>query len=160
MLREELLHILLSIFAGFVAYRYYKNWRVFLISVLAGVFIDVDHIIDYLIFTRLRSFNITEMSSGEFFAQSDKVFVFFHGFEYAIIFILLFLFAKQIFRVEKSKLMKIQGVLLALGLSLFLHLVFDTIHNKPVWPTYFISYRIAHNFNHDDFKFPKCEDTK
>ncbi len=147
---DEIIHFLLSLTAGIAVGYLTGNYYAVLFAILFGFFIDlVDHSIDYLIYTKGKKFNINYFLSGKYFDDSGKVYLIFHGFEYAIILFILALVFKEF-----------AWIFLSIGVSLFLHLVYDTISNKPVWPTYFILYRACHGFNHKDFKFPKCKDLK
>lgn len=147
---DEIIHFLLSLTAGITVGYLTGNYYAILLAMLSGFFIDlIDHSIDYLIYTKGKKFDIKFFLSGKYFDDSGKVYLIFHGFEYAIILFILALIFKEF-----------AWIFLSAGTSLFLHLVYDTISNKPVWPTYFILYRSFYNFNHDNFKFSKCEDKK
>ncbi len=146
MLWEESIHLSLSLLVGATVGSLTGNYWAMLAALLAGFFVDTDHLIDYIAFKKFKGLNLKEFLSGKFFDDSGKVYVLFHGYEFALIYLFAGIFWSQF-----------NWLFLALGLSHFLHLLYDQISNKPIWPTYFISYRIAHNFNHNDFQFKKCE---
>jgi len=140
MLKDEIKHFLLSLLAGTLIGLFFGNYYAVPIALLSGFFIDIDHLIDYEICKKFRGFNISEFFSGKYFDYSGKVYVLFHAFEYVLILLILGIILKDF-----------QWLYFSLGLSLLFHLLFDTFYNRPKWPTYFISYRIYHHFNHDYF---------
>lgn len=117
MLKDEIKHCLLSIFAGLIVSYFFRNYWAVLISLFSGFFIDADHLIDYFLFTRCRRFDLKEFFSGTYFDQSGKVYVFAHGFEYVIILAVLGIIYPNL-----------TWIFYSLSLLLFFHLVFDTIY--------------------------------
>lgn len=146
MIKEELGHLTLSLFAGAIIAVFFGNLWTIAWAVLAGFLIDGDHLFDYLLFKGLKNLQLKEFLSGSYFDDSGKVILPLHGFEYCLIFLVV----AYIFQDWRP-------TMLALALSLFLHLFYDTLTNKPIWPTYFILFRITKNFNHQAFGF-KCGD--
>lgn len=144
MLRDETKHFLLSITAGLIIGAIFDNYWSVPIALLSGFFIDSDHLIDYGIYKKFRGFNLAEFLSGKFFDYAGKVYIFFHGFEYIVAFIILAL----IWPAQN-------WLFFALALSLLFHLSFDTIHNRTKWQSYSIIFRVIHHFNHKDFEFKK-----
>lgn len=141
---DELTHCVLSILAGgYIAVIYGNGWAI-PVALLSGFFVDADHFFDYLLYKRFRNLNIAEFISCEFFNDWARVVLLFHGFEYALILFVIAFFLPQS-----------QWWLFALSGSLLMHLLYDTISNKPIWPTYFISYRIIKRFRHTAFQFKK-----
>lgn len=141
--KDEIIHLLLSLASGLFIGYFFHDYSYVYLAIISGFLIDTDHLIDYFLYKRSFKFSLREFLTGYFFDYSAKVYVFFHGFEYAFVFILLGFFFKS-------------PVFYTLGLSLFLHLLFDTISNKPVWPTYFILFRLFYKFDHQKFGFPTC----
>ena len=144
MLKDEIIHFILSIIAGTVVGYFTNNLWAIPVALVSGFFIDGDHLIDYFIYQGTK-FNLAEFLSGKTFDLSGKVYVFFHGFEYAII-----------FAITGVLLPHLSWLFFSLALSNLFHLIFDTISNKPIWPTYFLTYRIIKNFDHKIFDF-KCQ---
>jgi hypothetical protein len=142
MIKEELGHLTLSLLAGCLIAAIFGNLWVIAWAVAFGFFIDVDHFYDYFLFKHFRNLSLKEFFSSKYFDQSGKVYLPLHAFEYCLLFTATGLIFHDWWPVA-----------LATALSLFLHLIFDTITNKPVWPTYFILYRAYHGFRHDDFNF-------
>ncbi|MFA7244314.1 MAG: hypothetical protein WC080_03455 [Patescibacteria group bacterium] len=147
MIVDEIFHFLISSAAGLAVGYFSGNYWAVLFALISGFFIDADHLIDYFLYTKFKKFSLAEFKSGLFFDYAGKVYVFAHGFEYAIIFIALGIVFSQY-----------GWIFYSLGVSNLLHLLYDTIYNGAVWPTYFLIFRIVHNFRHKDFNFPKCSE--
>lgn len=82
---HELIHVTASLFVGCVLFwRYRQRWLIFL-SLLVGVFLDIDHIIDYLFFVHFSRLSFAELFDTSYFAAAGKMYIVFHGWEYAII---------------------------------------------------------------------------
>ncbi len=153
MLVHELVHFLLSLTVGVVIFRFYRKWQVFGVSFVAGFFVDADHLFDYFLYKKNLVIQFPEFLQGKFFELTNKVYLPFHAFEYALLAIILGLF---LLRTPGEIWVKRRGLAflaLAFGISLFCHLVFDTLAYKPKWPTYFISYRIFNHFDHNELGF-------
>lgn len=136
MLKDEAVHFLLSITVGVCVGYITGNWWALPMALASGFLIDADHLIDYFIYSGGK-FSIGEFRSSNYFDRSGKVYVFAHGFEYAIALIILGLIFPHL-----------GWLFFSLGISNLLHLLYDTAVNGAIWPTYFISFRIAKNFDH------------
>ena len=112
------------------------------VALLSGFFIDTDHFFDYLLFKKFRNLSLREFYPCELFNIWAKVILPFHGFEYVLIMFVIAFYIPEY-----------QWWLFALSGSLLLHLIYDTISNKPYWPTYFITFRIMKRFRHSEFRF-------
>lgn len=144
---HELVHITLSAIAAaiciYMSRRVKKKLRrelysvIILGAILGGFFIDLDHLIDYVMAFGLN-FNINLFLTGEMFAQLGKIHVFFHAWEYVLI--LWFL-------VYKTKNVKLKYFFLSLSLGMLSHLIFDTYVNEVSLLGYSIIYRMIHNFD-------------
>ena len=145
MLREELGHLTLSLLAGALTAAIFGNFWVILWALAFGFLIDADHLYDYLLFKKFRKLSIKEFLGAKYFDLAGKVYLPLHGFEYCLLFIATGLIFHDWWPVA-----------LATAISLLAHLIFDTITNKPIWPTYFILFRLVKNFNHRAFNFRKC----
>lgn len=133
-----MLHVVLSIFAGCIVSRL---WRLpafsYSAAILSGVFVDLDHLIDYFIAFGMN-FRLDWFISGRHFIKDDKSYVFFHGWEYVVI------LAAAVFFL-RSKTAK--SICMALSLGLFFHLLFDTaVYNFS--PEYYsVFYRASKGFD-------------
>jgi len=147
MLKDETIHLTLSIIAGVIIGILTGNYWSILLAISSGFLIDADHLFDYILFKKGRGLNIREFFSGTFFDKSGKVILPLHGYEFGVVLIILGLVY-----------INFNWLYLALGASLILHLIYDTISNKPSWPTYFVFYRLFHRFDHSDFDFKNGKD--
>ena len=111
--------------AGFFALT--QSWEGTLVCFLSGIFIDLDHVLDYCVIKK-KMCNYRELVDF-CFDQSGQVFLFLHSFEMlAVLWVLFFLYGMPV-------------ILGGLGLGLSVHLILDQIGN-PVSPlAYFIFYR-------------------
>ncbi|MCX6812240.1 MAG: hypothetical protein NTW79_01265 [Candidatus Berkelbacteria bacterium] len=133
---DEFIHFVLSVAIGLVVGKLTGNFWAVPLAIASGFFLDADHLIDYFIH-RGWKFNINDFFSGKHFDDSGKVYVFFHGFEFAIILIVLSLIFPNL-----------GWLFFSLGFANLFHLFYDTFCNGAVWPTYFLTFRIAKNFDH------------
>lgn len=130
-------HLFASIIAGYIVWKLWqKPIASFFAAIAGGVFIDLDHFIDYY-FAFGRDFRWDYFFNGYQFLKSGKDYIFFHGWEYAFVLVILaFLF--------KNKLAK--SIFLGLALGLFFHLTIDaTLNGLPV-KSYSIIQRFRNNF--------------
>jgi hypothetical protein len=146
MLKDEFFHFLFSLIVGIIIGYIFNNWWAIPLALVGGFFVDADHLIDYLIYEKFHRFDLRQFFKGENFDRSGKVYVFAHGFEFAIILIILGVIYPQL-----------GWVFYSLGFANLLHLLYDTVYNGPIWPTYFFLFRLTKNFDHKTFKFPKCQ---
>lgn len=135
-----LLHVVLALLAGILAWRIYGNLLIALISSLAaGVGVDFDHFIDYFLAFGFH-LDLNYFASGYQFLKSDKIYIFFHGWEYVIIFLVAFYFVKN---------KKFKTIFLAAALGLLVHLTADVALNEIPFKSYSLAYRLANNFDID-----------
>ena len=144
-LADEAVHLTLSLIVGIVLAIIFGNWLAILAAIITGSLIDLDHFVDYFIYKKFQRFNLKEFLASDYFNDFGKTYILLHGFEYALALIVL----GVIF-------FDLRWLFFSLGISNLVHLIYDTIYNKPIWPTYFISFRVAKNFNHKVFDF-KCQ---
>ena len=134
-------HAVFSLIAGFISWKIFgRNKKSLLLSLtfalIAGVGIDIDHLFDYFMAFGFH-FNYQSFIDGENFLKTGKAYIFFHAFEYTLIFGLLSAFAK-------SKKMKM--IFMALSLGILFHLLTDILLFSIPMKIYFLSYRIFNNF--------------
>ncbi|NTW13967.1 MAG: hypothetical protein HGA31_02975 [Candidatus Moranbacteria bacterium] len=143
-----LMHVFLSLVAGFVVWKIWnKPFVSFAAAVAGGVLIDLDHFIDYFLAFGF-SFNPDYFTHGYQFLQSGKIYVLFHGWEYAIILLIGLFFVKR-----KPVL---QSVFLALALGMLLHLCFDMFANEGLmFKSYSVLYRIHNDFENEALVTPE-----
>jgi hypothetical protein len=140
------IHVAFGLLAGFLVWRIYRRpfWS-FLCSIMAGVFVDFDHFIDYFLAFGW-SFNLYYFNQGFEFLKSNKIYIVFHGWEYVAVLIVLWLIAKN--RTAKT-------IFLALALGLFVHLSADVYLDKVPVKFYSIIYRAENNFDLEKLATPE-----
>lgn len=139
MLLDEFIHFSLSIIVGAIVGYFAHNFWVLPVALISGFLIDADHLLDYLIYTKFRRLDLKELfDQGKFFDKLGKVYVLAHGFEYAIILIILAVIFPNL-----------AWLFYSLGFANLIHLLYDTFVNGGVWPAYFITFRVAKHFDHN-----------
>ncbi|KKQ46244.1 MAG: hypothetical protein US63_C0004G0019 [Candidatus Moranbacteria bacterium GW2011_GWC2_37_8] len=133
------IHVALSLLAGLIVWRIWKKpVASFVMAIVGGVLVDMDHFIDYFLAFGFN-FDLSYFSKGYQFLQSGKIYVLFHGWEYVILLLIAAYFVGQ------RLILKI--ALFALAIGLFLHLGFDTYENDGMSiRAYSIIYRASKNF--------------
>lgn len=138
-------HIITSLILGYLVWRFFgwNDRKSLLISLfftfLGGVLIDIDHFLDHFLSFGLN-FNYDYFIKGEYFLKSNKAYIFFHGFEYVILFGVLSLFARA--KVKKM-------IFIGLALGMLSHLLIDILLFQNPIKGYFILYRILNGFDVD-----------
>ena len=130
-------HFLVTCAFAFFIYLRFERIDYVIFAILGGIFIDSDHFLDYLIYTKhfsLKEFLVTP------YGESKKAYILFHSWE--LVFILLI--AGLIFGLS-------QVVVLSIGMAL--HLLIDTLQRRS-FRLYCLSYRILNKF---DVSFLKLE---
>lgn len=141
-------HVFLSVFAGMLAGRITKEWKYALLAALVGgVLVDLDHLLDYFLQFGL-TFNLQQFLSGAQFSTSGKLYIFFHAWEYVLIFSIVYFFVKHV---------KVKAVLLGLALGLFLHLCADVVIDGMPFTAYSISCRMNEAFSLGDVTNGGCD---
>lgn len=140
------IHIFLALLAGFIVWRMYyvSSWPL-ITSLVSGVAVDLDHLIDYYLAFGW-SFNFYYFQGGLEFLKSNKMYTFFHGWEYVILFVALWLIFKNI---------TAKTVFLSLALGLFFHLAADVAIDKVPVKSYSIIYKAKNNFDIEKLVIPE-----
>lgn len=144
---HELIHIALSLLAGFFIGKIWKKYNTSVIAAfIGGVLIDIDHFIDYFLAFGFQ-FSIDAFQRGDQFSKLNKLYIVLHAWEWVI---LLLVFA---FIIHKRKKIRYKHYIIsftvALALGMVYHLFFDSIANETTLVSYSIVYRIYHNFSLD-----------
>lgn len=104
-----------------------------LASFLAGVFIDLDHLVDYYLNYGF-DYRFKEVFEAFNNFKLPKIYVFLHSFELlAIFWISIFLFP-------------LNQICFAIGIGVTQHIFLDQIYNPITPKAYFLSYRLANKF--------------
>ena len=135
-------HIIISFPLSLAVWIFLKSLSAATVCFIAGVFIDVDHLIEYLINFGWRGFSLQNcyrecdyntVRKGLF--RFKKLHLIFHGFEFAAIFWLLAFYTRDIY-------------VFAFAIGYFSHLILDAAGNlafvQPYF--YFISWRAGYKF--------------
>lgn len=133
------LHLLISLLLTCLIYWQFRSLKLSMLCLLSGALIDLDHLIDYFIHFGMR-FKWLEFFRLEYL-KSGKAYIFLHSWEILLPFSLL------------ATNYKMTLPIFAVSLGFIGHLLVD--HCREVKPfTYFLTYRIIHNFKLEEF-FPK-----
>ncbi|MBF0553519.1 MAG: hypothetical protein HQK96_03065 [Nitrospirae bacterium] len=135
---HETVHVILSVVAGFITWKVWKRPMVsFFCAILSGVFVDIDHLVDYCMAFG-TDFRMDWFLNGYYFLKNGKVYEFLHGWEYVVI-----LTAGMFILRNKTA----KSVCMALSLSLFFHLCFDTVAYGFRPAVYSVIYRADKGFD-------------
>lgn len=144
---HELTHFILSLLSGLFVWLIFGDWRLMPIAFLFGFFIDVDHLFDYLNWSR-GSFKLSEFFTPRLYVRgSKKVFVPFHGWEFLP---LIWIVGRAI-----GLRLGISGFQWAASLAYFTHMVWDQITVNSNTLGYFFIYRLINKFKIESFNGKK-----
>ena len=101
------------------------------VCILGGIFLDLDHLVDYFLFARKR-FILGDFMKYKYLT-SGKVYLLLHSWEINLIILALALFSGS-------------GLLSALFLAMTLHLLIDSLQRENSL-FYFLIYRVHKGFN-------------
>ena len=131
-------HAAISIVVSAVVWLMFRSLAATAACFLTGVFMDIDHLIDYVINYgwRFKPRNFFRAFEFECF---DNVVVFLHSWEFIAVYLVL--------------LWMIDWKPVALGalIGVFVHLLLDHLFNDHSQPAYFLSYRLFHRFSAKHF---------
>lgn len=148
LLIHELGHLGISLLAGFLVWKKYKQpFAAFSAALLGGVLIDADHLFDYILVFG-PGFNLRYFFDNIQFSISQKVYVPFHAWEYVLLLSIVYLKLENSFKKKRVSALKfVIPFILALTLGMYTHLIIDTATNNVVLPGYSIIYRALNNFD-------------
>lgn len=131
---------------------------------MSGFFVDADHLFDHLFAYGVRGFfehgplSFFDATLANPFVETQKVYILFHGWEYLILGVLIWLFVKfrglpcempaklaRLRRISQGKGLDL--VFLSLLISYGFHLMFDQLAWSHSGWGYFITYRFLNNFS-------------
>ncbi|MBL7130357.1 MAG: hypothetical protein ISS45_02990 [Candidatus Omnitrophica bacterium] len=136
-------HLVSSLIGAGIIYSIFGSFISAVIFFISGVFIDLDHIFDYVRQYGLKSLNIRTLSEICYEHKLDKLTIIFHSFEFLLIlWIFITIFKLNIF-----------WIALALGISV--HLIIDQLSNGTFALSYFLTYRWIKHFNTKELFFEK-----
>ncbi len=137
---RPLYHVIASLVLAFLVYILMRQIEVALFAFLVGVFVDLDHLIDFWVLEPSQPLSIKAFLDSERYGEQRKwIFLFFHGWEWvALLFVLAYYYNWNIY-------------LLVAGVALALHFFMD-IKNLSRGPekghpfTYFFFFRLIKGF--------------
>jgi len=127
-------HVVVSAGVAFGFQAIVNSWPATVVCFLSGVLIDIDHYIEYYIFKKKWPWRYRDLLNFCDYNDERKVFLIFHGYEYLVALWLIIYF------------FHLNSIFIGLALGLTVHLVFDQFTNPTRPLFYFITYRIAHQF--------------
>ena len=143
-LSHELIHLLLTSLIALFFWRRFKDKRLILVSFFFGFFIDIDHLFDYFVHFGLTNNFLNFFIVASYVLPNNKVYIFFHGWEFIIVFWLIGFFLEKKF--------KIKGLSLVILFSYAAHLLWDnfSFHHHPL--AYLFLFRLANHFDLKSFR--------
>ncbi len=127
-------HIAIStIFSG-ILYTIFKSWGITIASFCSGIFIDIDHIFDYLNEHHLR-FNLNNFFSFFYKENHRSITLVFHAWEW--------LFCIGLATVLTDYNLYVTGIFIGYGQ----HIVLDYIYSKTTFSTYSLIWRWHKKFD-------------
>lgn len=131
------IHFILAILAGYLVYKIWGRLYISLIAgLIGGILIDLDHFIDYYIAFG-SNFRLDHIISGFEFLKNEKIYLFFHAWEYVAIFMALAFFLRN---------RRVKSIFLGLALGILFHLTIDVYVNDLPYNSYLLTNRIRNNF--------------
>jgi len=121
---------------------FFNSWIAAIASFLAGVFIDLDHLLDYYLRFGVN-FNVKKFYLSASSGQFKKLFILLHSYEIiAILWIMIYI-------------MDLGIIWIAIAIGFTQHLLFDVLvnsHRKIDKLGYFLLYRIKNKFIFEKFR--------
>lgn len=136
--RNEIIHFISALLGAVVFYSFTHNFSQSIILIIVALAIDVDHLIDYFIYLRRsnKTFSFSYFLAGKYFHAQNRIYVFFHAWEWVVILLLYSLAGWG----------SIYG---AIAAGLAIHYVVDTATNNVTVDTYLLSVRVIEKFRLD-----------
>lgn len=136
-------HLLYSSALAAAEYGITKDKEMAVASLLAGVLVDVDHIMEYKDYIGHRRWNWKEFGSGVYFNKKNSVKVVFHSWEVAIL--LWWITLRKVSNMEQ----RFQSVVMGISTGYTLHLALDFWGNNLNKWGYFWLYRYVKCWEQD-----------
>ena len=128
-------HVIASVVVSALVWWWLRSSAAALACFLTGVFIDLDHIVDFLYNSR-RHFRFHRFFAAFEFEVLENIFVFLHSWEFALVWLALLLCVPDVR----------QPVALGLFIGFVTHLALDNLFNRHSRWAYFLLYRLRHGF--------------
>ena len=131
-------HIIISLGVSAIVWAIFRSSTAALACFLTGVFMDIDHLIDYMIHCGPR-FNVKRFFRVFEYETFENIFVFLHSWEFIVIYLALLW------------LIDWKPVAIGAVIGIFVHLLLDHFFNDHSKWAYFLSYRLFHRFSAKHF---------
>lgn len=128
-------HVVASVVVSALVWWWLRSSAAALACFLAGVFIDLDHIVDF-IYNNRRHLKFHRFFKAFEFEILENIFVFLHSWEFALVWLALLLSLPEVR----------QPVVLGLFVGFVTHLALDNLFNRHSRWAYFLFYRLRHGF--------------
>lgn len=127
-------HVGASIIVSALVWLWLRSFPAALACFLMGVFIDLDHVVDF--FFNRRHLHIRRFFTTFKYEVLENIFVFLHSWEFAMVWLALLL------SLPEAR----APVALGLFIGFVTHLALDNIFNRHARWAYFLFYRLRHGF--------------
>jgi len=144
---SEIIHFSIALILFLIFLKFYKPFTASF-AFLFGFLIDADHLFDYFYYLIKfdKPFNPPVFFTPEPFIASQKVFIPLHGWEWALLLLVLALvFRLEVFKKDFWK--RLSNILIVSGISLFAHLVTDYFTNGMYLASYSFFWRLLNDFD-------------
>lgn len=131
-------HIAISIGVSALVWAIFRSSTAALACFLTGVFLDIDHLIDYTLNYGLR-FRVKHFFKAFEYETFENIFVFLHSWEFIVIYLALLW------------LVDWKPVATGAVIGILVHLLLDHLFNDHSKFAYFLSYRLFHRFSGKHF---------
>ena len=128
-------HVITSVIVSALVWWWLRSSAAALACFLMGVFIDLDHIVDF-IYNNRRHLRFHRFFPAFEFEVLENIFVFLHSWEFALVWLALLLSLPDVR----------QPVALGLFVGFVTHLGLDNLFNRHARWAYFLLYRLRHGF--------------
>ncbi|MFC1849963.1 hypothetical protein ACFL27_07215 [candidate division CSSED10-310 bacterium] len=136
-------HIVISAGAALLVGQGFQSTGAGWACFFSGVFIDIDHLFDYLLRSPHRKLSVRDFFHPDQWGPDGKLYLIFHGWEYLPLLLLA------------SLIPGITEIAWGIFIGVFIHLILDHIHNNGHPLTYFVIYRWKSAFHfHRLFNLP------
>jgi hypothetical protein len=127
-------HAVVSLVVSALVWLWLRSAAAALACFLAGVFVDVDHLLDYVWRhgARIRPRHLFRVFETEVF---DNIFIFLHAWEWILVALVILW------------LLDWQPVMVGLAIGFSVHLALDQLVNRHSPWSYFLTYRAWHRFS-------------
>lgn len=135
-------HILISAILSLMIFRATGSFYAAAACFIAGTMIDIDHVLDYYLYSGRLTFDISEISG--FYPRYGKVFVFLHSYE--------LLLAGAVV----AYLLQAQVLFMGAAVGFVGHLLLDTARYEMKPQSYFLAYRAFCGFRLERLCYGSC----